>query len=296
MTQQHAPYGGQAVIEGVMIRGQSSMATACRLPNREIRVHKETLRPLTTRHRLLSLPIIRGTPALIEALTIGFRSLMWSANQALEGEGQKPVSNLGYTLTISVALVFGIGFFILLPSLAVGRVTHHPFGKNLAEGMLRIAMFIGYVLVISRMRDIKRLFEYHGAEHKVVNAWEAGEPLELNRMTGYSVIHRRCGTSFILMVFAVSIVAHALLGWPAWHWRLLSRLALLPVIAGISYEIVRWSGRRPHSRLIAVLVAPGLWLQRMTTREPTEDQIEVAARAMREVLEAEAPAQLAADC
>ena len=273
-----------------MIRGQSSMATACRLPSKEIRVLCEPLKPLSSRSRFLRLPIIRGTPALIEALSIGFRSLMWSANLALEEEGQKPVSNFGYALTISVALVIGIGVFILLPSLAVTPITKHAIGKNLAEGVLRILMFVVYVLAISRMRDIKRLFQYHGAEHKVVNAYEHGEPLELERMKRYGVIHRRCGTSFILMVFVVSIIAHALIGWPAWHWRILSRLAFLPVIAGISYEIVRWSGRWPDSRVVAVLVAPGLWLQRMTTREPSEDQIEVAAQAMKEVLEAEASA------
>lgn len=287
MSHQQHPYGGQAVIEGVMIRGRSFMATACRLPSQEIVVHEEPVNSLLTRYRWLNIPIIRGTPALIDALVIGFRSLIFSADLAMEAENQKPVSNWWYGLTIAAALVIGIGGFIILPSLVVSTWAEDPLGKNLLEGLVRIILFVGYVIVISRLPDIRRMFEYHGAEHKVVNAFESNHRIDLEQAQDFGTIHPRCGSSFILLVLVVAILVHALLGWPSWPVRILSRLATLPLVAGISYEIIRLAGSKRESLCLRAIVAPGLWLQRLTTRQPTQDQMEVAERALQAVVSKE---------
>jgi len=263
------------------------MATACRLPNQEIVVHEEPVNSLLTRYRWLNLPVIRGTPALIDALAIGFRSLILSANLAMEAENQKPVSNWWYGLTIAAALVIGIGGFMVLPSLVVSTWAEHPLGKNLLEGLVRIVLFVGYVIAISRLPDIRRMFEYHGAEHKVMNAFERNQRIDLEQARDFGTIHPRCGSSFILLVLVIAILVHVLLGWPSWPVRILLRLATLPLIAGISYEIIRLAGRKRQSLLLRVIVAPGLWLQRLTTRQPSEDQMEVAKRALEAVVSKE---------
>ncbi|UCH33686.1 MAG: DUF1385 domain-containing protein [Armatimonadota bacterium] len=285
LTQHEATYGGQAVIEGVMIRGPRHVATACRVADDRIVVHQEPTRSLLTRYRWLNIPFIRGTPALIDALAIGFRSLIHSANLAVEAEGQKPPSPWYFTLSIAVAFVFGIGLFVLLPSAAIGRVTENSFLLNVLEGFARLAIFVAYIAVINRMREVRRLFQYHGAEHKVVNAYEAGRPL--TDADGFSVIHRRCGTGFIFNVIIVGILVHAVMGWPSFAIRLASRLVVLPVIAGIAYELTRLAGRYGDSLIVRALIAPGMWLERLTTAEPTADQIEVAQRAMQAALDAE---------
>jgi uncharacterized protein YqhQ len=288
-TQQHeAPYGGQAVIEGVMIRGPRHVATACRVAPDRIVVNTEPTRSLLARYPRLNIVFVRGTPGLIDALTIGFRSLIYSANLAVEAEGQKPPSPWYFALSIVVALVFGIGVFVLAPSALIGRLTHNSFVLNVLEGALRASFFVAYIVIIGRMREVKRLFQYHGAEHKVVNAYEAGRPL--TAADEFSVIHRRCGTGFIFNVILVGILVHAVLGWPTFAIRLLSRLLVLPIIAGIAYELTRLAGRYGDSLIIRALIAPGMWLERLTTAEPTPDQIEVAQDAMRGALEAEGAA------
>lgn len=288
-TMQHeAPYGGQAVIQGVMIRGPRHVATACRAAEDRITVNVEPTRSLLQRYPRLNLPLIRGTPGLIDALTIGFRSLLYSANVAVEAEGHAPISPWYFRLSIVGALIFGIAFFVLLPSAALGaagRLIRVSFLLNLLEGLGRILLFVGYVWFIGRMREIQRLFQYHGAEHKVVNAYEAGRPL--SAAGEYSVIHRRCGTGFIFNVILVGIFVHAFMGWPTFALRMASRILALPVIAGFAYELTRLAGSHGDSLIVRALIAPGMWLERLTTAEPGPDQIEVAQRAMEAALEAE---------
>ncbi len=288
MMQHDIPYGGQAVIEGVMIRGPHHVATACRVAPDRISVAVEPVRSLLTRCPRLNLVLVRGTPALIDALTIGFRSLIHSANVAVEAEGHNPVSPWYFNLSIIAALIFGVGFFVLLPSAAIHRVTTNSFALNALEGLVRLMLFVIYVAAIGRMREVRRLFRYHGAEHKVVNAYEAGRPL--SAAPDFSVIHRRCGTGFIFNVIVVGILVHAVMGWPSLAIRLASRLAVLPVVAGIAYELTRLAGRRGDWLLVRALIAPGMWLERLTTAEPSPDQIEVARKAMEAALEAEGQA------
>ena len=278
------PYGGQAVIEGVMIRGQSAVGTACRLLDGQIVVRTESPDSLVQRHRWLRLPFVRGTPALIDAIRIGFRALIFSANVAVESEGQNPVSPLTFALTIAGALVVGIGLFVLLPSALIPRVTHDAFLLNLLEGLARLVILVGYILIISRMQNVRRIFQYHGAEHQVIHAFESGSEVNAEAASRFSTSHSRCGTSFLLLVVVVGVLVHALVGWPAWHWRLLSRLLLFPVVAGVAYELIRLAGAHPESLLLRALVAPGVWLQRLTTRQPSPDQVEVALKALEAVL------------
>jgi uncharacterized protein YqhQ len=279
------PYGGQAVIEGVMIRGRGHVAVACRIPSGDIKLHTEPIRPLTSRSRFLSLPFVRGTPALLDALRLGFSSLLYSANVALQAEGQKPLSKRAYGVTIAASLVFAVIVFVLLPSLLVPRMNAGVFLPNLAEGLIRNAVFVIYILIIFRLPQIRKLFQYHGAEHKVVNAFEA--EADLSEAGRFSTIHPRCGTDFIAMVVVVGILVHFLIGWPSWPVRLATRILAIPVIAGISYEILRLAGRRPHSRLLRALVSPGLWLQRLTTAQPDDRQVEVAKAALTSILDLE---------
>jgi len=286
--QHEAPYGGQAVIEGVMIRGPRHVATACRVADGRVVVNQEPTRSLLLRYPRLNIVFIRGTPGLVDALTIGFRSLIYSANLAVESEGHKPPSPWYFTLSIVGALVFGIGLFVLTPSAVIGRLTHNAFLLNVLEGLVRATFFVCYILLIGRMSEVKRLFRYHGAEHKVVNAYEAGRPL--SAAGEFSVIHRRCGTGFIFNVIVVGILVHAVLGWPSFAIRLASRLLVLPIIAGIAYELTRLAGRYGDSLIVRALIAPGMWLERLTTAEPTPDQVEVAQRAMEAALAAEGAA------
>jgi len=309
-------YGGQAVIEGVMIRGKERVATAVRLPSGAIILRHEVADVLTIRHRWLRLAFVRGVPALVDSLRLGYRTLMWSADQALEGE-QQQLTPLQTLFTFTVAIGIAIGFFVLLPTALVRPpewLLHHlpawyphfghtelpkgfwvqfiptraTFLPNVIEGALRIVMLVAYILSIGRMGDVKRIFAYHGAEHKVVNAYEAGAELTVEGARGYSRIHPRCGTSFLFLVIIVGILAHAVIGFPPnIGLRLASRLVLLLPVAGITYELIRLAGRFRHSLLLRALVWPGMLLQQLTTAEPQDDQIEVALHAMRGVLEAE---------
>ena len=301
-----AAYGGQAVIEGVMIRGKAEVATACRLKDGSITVRHDAVDSLLTRHSWLRVPILRGTPALIESLQLGYRTLMWSADQAMEGEEQEKPSSFQYALTILFALAIGIGGFVLFPTwlahLPFPPVHHlHPENfwaqflitpdailPNVTEGVIRVVMLVAYIGLIGRGAEIQRVFAYHGAEHKVVNAWEGGAELSVDGAKPFSRIHPRCGTSFLFLFFVVGILVHALIGWPDNVLvRMVSRLVLLVPVAGISYELIRLAGRQRDSKLLRLLVWPGMLLQRLSTAEPTDDQIEVALASMRAVLASE---------
>ncbi len=285
MAKDHFSYGGQAVIEGVMIRGRRGYATALRLASGEIEVARHPWKALTQRHRLLNIPIIRGTPALIDTLIVGYRSLMASADVAARGEGIEPPSAFQYGLSIAFALAVVIGGFVLLPSAVMEGLHRNPLLLNFGEGLIRFCFFVLFILGVSLMPDMRRVFQYHGAEHKVINALEETGDYSEKQAAHYGTVHQRCGTSFIFMVLFIGILIHALVGWPVWYWRLLSRLLLLPVVAGLSYELVKLAGRHKSSRLLGMLVAPGGWLQRITTREPSPDQLEVAVRAVEAALE-----------
>lgn len=317
-------YGGQAVIEGVMIRGKERVATAVRLKDGTITVRREVADALLSRHGWLRIPFLRGTPALIDSLRLGYRTLMWSADLTMEGEGQQKPTPVQTFLTFVVAFAIGIGLFVMLPTALIERpawlinhlpeglqhilpharsLTHHAAGSgfwsqfvpsretilpNVLEGLVRMLMLVGYILVIGRGGEIKRVFAYHGAEHKVVNAYEAGAELTVDGVRGYSRIHPRCGTSFLFLVFVVGIFVHALIGFPDDKLlRMASRLVLLFPVAGLSYEVLRLAGKFRNSSLLRILVSPGMLLQRLTTAEPEDNQIEVALAALRGVLEDE---------
>lgn len=279
--------GGQAVIEGVMMRGRRVVATAVRREDGEIVVQVKEPWTLARRLPFLRWPLLRGGAALIDSLVVGLDALTFSANQ-FGGEGEK-LTTRELVVTIGAALALGIGLFILLPTVLMRwlGVSRNPFLLNLSEGALRLLIFLIYLLTISRLKDIRRIFEYHGAEHKVVHAYEKGLPLSLEAVRPFSTLHPRCGTSFLLYVMVVSIVLFSFLGWPALWLRVLSRLLLLPAVAGISYECLRLAGRS-RSPLVQALSWPGLWLQRLTTREPDAAQLEVALRALEEVVKREA--------
>jgi uncharacterized protein YqhQ len=300
----HGSYGGQAIIEGVMIRGKTRVAAAVRQKDGSITLLREEAD--SKRPRWLSWPVLRGTPALIDSLRLGYRMLMWSADVTMEGEGQRKPNPFEYVFSMVVALVFAVGLFKVLPALLARWLPMMQHVRspgtfweqlapssarilpNLAEGGFSLLILVGYIVAIGFSKEVKRIFAYHGAEHKVVNAWEADEPLTLDTARRYSRIHPRCGTSFLFFLFFVGILVHALLGWPSNIWLLIgSRLVLIPVLAGLSYEIIRLAGRFRLAWWTAVLASPGLLLQRLTTAEPTDDQIEVAMAAMRAVLEDE---------
>jgi uncharacterized protein YqhQ len=272
-----------------MIRGKEVVGTAVRRPDGDILVHIDTPPSLLKSYPWLNKPFLRGLPALIDSLRIGFRSLVYSADVAMEGEEQAPPSKFHYTLTIIGALALGIGLFVLLPSAALQRVGGSHVAKNLLEGLIRIVLFVGYVLFISLMAHVRRIFEYHGAEHMVINAFEHGREITPEAAKEFDTIHVRCGSSFIMLFLVIAILVHALFGWPVWYWRLASRILLLPVIAGIAYELMKLAASPKAFWLTKIVTAPGLWLQRLTTRKPGDDQIEVAIAALQSVLKAETP-------
>ena len=289
--------GGQAVLEGVMMRSPHAFTVAVRKGGNagaEIAVMRQTIIPIGDRVPLLKKQFVRGTAALFEALWLGIRALNFSANEAFESEDGKKeeLSTLAMAGTLAVALAFSLGLFLALPLLLTNllgmqydAVNKNNVLFNLTDGALRVALFLGYVSGISFMKDIRRVFEYHGAEHKSIAAHEAGVELTVQNARQYSCIHPRCGTSFLLAVIVLSIIMFSLIpgSWPLWA-KGLSRIALLPVIAGLGYEFIKYSAKNSGNALIKVLMLPGLWLQRLTTREPSDDQIEVAIRALNEAL------------
>jgi uncharacterized protein YqhQ len=290
-----APIGGQAVLEGVMMRGPSNWAVAVRKPNGEIAEVHQSIESLMKRHRVFRLPVLRGIMALGESLAIGFRALAISANYAAQEEDQEEGAEVETELSraqlffaFAVAIGFAIALFKVTPAVITSLLPIDGTGWFVVvEGLIRVTIFIAYIAGISLLPDLRRVFQYHAAEHKAINAYEAGEELVPERVQRFSLIHPRCGTAFLLWVMVIAIFVFAFFGRPAWYWLIASRILLLPVIAGIAFELIRFAGKHTGNRALMTLLAPGLWLQRLTTREPTLDQVEVSIRALREVLQLE---------
>ncbi len=293
--------GGQAVIEGVMMRSPTSFAIAVRKPNGEIATLVEPLKLLSETSRLFKLPIIRGVITLISALFLGVRALNFSADMAMEEEEgkdkkeKKEMGSLAMGLTVAFSLGLGILLFFVLPlyltkllKTVIPTVGSSEFSFNLVDGAIRMTIFVVYIMGISMMKDIKRVFQYHGAEHKSIYAFEAGEELTVENARKHSSLHPRCGTSFLLTVMLVSILVFSFLSHEMPFWKTaLSRLVFIPLIAGLSYEFIRYSGKKIDSKGMGLLMAPGLWLQKLTTREPSDDQLEVALISLKEALKNE---------
>ena len=300
--------GGQAVIEGVMMRAPRSVAIAVRRADGEIVVKKELVVPLSERFPIVKLPIIRGAVALFTSLIIGIKALNFSATEAMTEdekekesaknkesgkEGKSDLSSWAMAGTMTIAFGFGICLFFLFPLYLTKMLTpvigDNNIVFNLVDGVIRVSVFLLYSWVISRMEDIQRVFQYHGAEHKSIFAFEAGDELSIENVRRYSRLHPRCGTSFLLIVMLVSIAVFSLIPklWP-FYLKAGSRIVLLPIIAGISYEFLKWSATHDNHPLVKMIITPGLALQRLTTREPDDSQLEVAIRAMNEALEVNA--------
>ncbi len=297
VAKRDAPVGGQAVLEGVMMRGVSTWAVAVRNPEGEIEVTSEPIVSWAKRHRVLRWPVIRGVIALAESLKIGFKALAISANAQLEEdeEGEKQeIGGFTWGLTIALSLALSVGLFFVIPVGATSLIKDQlgsAFLFWLVEGILRTAIFIGYIVAISRLPDLRRVFEYHGAEHKTISTFEAEDELVPERAKLYSRLHPRCGTSFLLIVMVLAIFVFAPIGLPAWYWLLASRILGIPLIAGLSYEVIKWAGKNRSKRWVRVLMWPGLMLQNLTTREPDTEQLAVAIRALEEVLANEDPTE-----
>lgn len=299
--------GGQAVIEGVMMKAPKSLAVVVRKSTGEIICKEEVLHPWSERFPFLKWPVLRGTLTLIETLIQGMQALNFSANQALEeNEGQKEIGGWTLFLTLGLALLIGMGLFVALPhwiSAYLGKATAFQFGVesftfHFLDGVIKVLFFIAYIWIISRFRDIRRIFQYHGAEHKSIFTYEAGEPLTVEYARRHSTLHPRCGTSFILLVLIISILVFSILfpflpklaslpGWAKNGVYVFFKILLMIPITGVAYEAIKWSGRKAHLPWVRWIILPGLWIQRLTTQEPTEDQIEVALQALNRVLDLE---------
>jgi uncharacterized protein YqhQ len=281
-------YGGQAVIEGVMIRGRKSLVTAVRRPGGDIATHVRDLPPLAT-GRLRHIPLVRGVVVLLEAMVLGIQSLLYSANVAIEAEAEEiPQKALWAMMAVGVALA--VLLFFLAPYFLSDLVDEYLFRKDTAaffviEGAIRLAIFIGYLKIISFMPDIKRVFTYHGAEHKTVNAYEAGVPMEVSAIKSYSTAHVRCGTSFLFLVLIIAIIVFAAVGHQALWLMVVSRIVLIPVIMALGYEVIYFGARHTKNWLVKIILAPGLFLQALTTGEPDDRQLEVAIAAMNKAVE-----------
>jgi uncharacterized protein YqhQ len=281
-------YGGQAVMEGVMIRGKEGVAISVRQPNGELNIVRQPLASVY-KGRLREMPLVRGVIVLIETLVLGTQSLLHSAQVAATEEVGEKIPTAALWGTVAVSLAVGVALFFMVPLFAT-RYLIDPYIEssilsNIFEGLIRIGIFIAYLRIIGLIPDIRRVFAYHGAEHKVVNAYEAGVPLEVESVKNYSTAHARCGTAFLFIVLVVAIFVFALVGQPTLWIRILSRIALIPVIAVISYEIMKLGAAHIDNKIVRTLLAPGLMLQAMTTREPDDSQIEAAISALKEVIE-----------
>ncbi len=282
-------YGGQAVVEGVMMRGRDVWAVAVRKPTGAIHVESHDIDSVMQRHPMLGKPFLRGVIALGQALGIGFRALSISAREAAPEEERLSSRQMG--LSMAIAGILFIGVFIVLPAATfrwVGRHIDSSLLVNVLEGLFRVALFLAYLIVIGRAKDIRRVFAYHGAEHKTIAAFEHDEPLVPDRVDRYSTLHVRCGTNFLLLVMVITIFVFALFGNPGIWWRIGSRIAAIPIIAGLAFELLRLGARFPTSMAMRVVMTPGLWLQKITTQPPDRDQIEVAIASFNEVLRREA--------
>lgn len=288
-------YGGQAVMEGVMMRGKEHVAMAVRAPDGQILTYQEALPPLY-RSKWMSVPFLRGVLGLWDSMNLGMRFLTKSSNM-VNGEDEQ-IEGKELVLTVLLSLVLGIGLFFLLPALVSGWLDG-PLGlgslgrtgawlSNLLEGLIRLAILVVYLVVVGRMPEIRRVFSYHGAEHKTINAFEGGAELTPENVSKYTLVHPRCGTSFILTLVLISVLFFSLLGPLPLLWRLLTRLLLLPVVSGLAYEYIRFAARHmDNSAFIRALIKPNLALQKLTTREPSEDMLEVAIKAFTLMYEAE---------
>jgi uncharacterized protein YqhQ len=296
-----APVGGQAVLEGVMMRGVSTWAVAVRKPAAEapegqepalgaISVQSFPLVAWASRRRVYRWPVIRGVVALGESLAIGMRALGISANEQLPPDQQEQITGGVWVGTIVVAVAFAIGLFFVVP-VGLTSLIKGQLGSSvlfwLVEGVVRTAIFLGYLLLLSRLRDLRRVLEYHGAEHKVISCFEAGDELVPERAQRYSRLHPRCGTSFLLIVMIMAIFVFAPIGLPSWWILVITRIVGVPLIAGLSFEVIKWAGRNRRRRWVQLLMAPGMQLQKLTTREPDLDQLAVSIAALKAVLAVE---------
>lgn len=289
--------GGQAVIEGVMMRSSNSLVIVVRKPDSEIVVRREKLTPLKEKFPPFKWPVLRGIAVLFESLVWGMKALTYSANQAVESlesddakknkGSAKEMGNFAIAVTMLLSIVLGIGLFVIIPERLANLVSDRGFVFNLADGFIRLAVFLLYIVLISRSKYISRVFEYHGAEHKSIHAYEAGEELTEENALKYSPLHPRCGTAFLMTVMVVGILVFSIFGKPSIIVRIGTRLLLIPFIAGVSYEIIKLASKKQNSRFMRIMIYPGLWLQRLTTKEPSKDQIQVAIRSLEEVLEME---------
>ncbi len=301
--QQHiTSIGGSAIMEGVMMRGPKDIASAVRRPDGEIEVTKRPISSLVTKYHVNKIPILRGVFAFFDSMICSMRALMWSAEFFdIEEEAEQEPSKFDKWLTeklgdkmkdyviyfsVFLSIIMSVGLFFILPNLVTGlikKVVSSGVLLTLIEGLIRIGILLGYILLVSRMEEIKRVFQYHGAEHKTIFCYEAGLPLTVENARKMSRLHPRCGTSFLVFVMIVSIILFSFISWDNMIIRILLRLCLLPVVAGISYEIIRWAGRS-QNKLVCIISKPGMWLQKITTQEPDDSQLEVAITSMKAVL------------
>lgn len=284
--------GGQAVIEGVMMRGKTHVAVAVRQPDGEISVDVRPVNSISDRYPILKKPFLRGVVSLVESLVMGMKALAYSAQ--VSGDEDEKLDSKEMALTIAVSAGLAILLFIVIPTWSMRfltGITQDHMALNLAEGVLRMAIFLAYIAAISSMNDIQRVFQYHGAEHKTIYTYEAGLPLKVENVRPFSTLHPRCGTNFLVIVMLISMFIFTFLGWPSLLERIASRIILMPVIAGVSYELIRYAGAHTDNPLVRIAITPGLLLQKLTTRQPDDSQIEVAIASLKAVVPPEDLAQ-----
>lgn len=277
--------GGQAVIEGVMMRSPQKTAIAVRKPDSEIFLYEEKTSSLANKYKFFKLPLIRGVLSLVESMVLGIRAISISADLSAQEEGEE-LTKKDMIIAFLTAVVFAVLLFIVIPTVTASFLKGY-FSNiiylNLAEGLIRIIIFLLYIVMISQMKDIQRIFEYHGAEHKVIYCYEMGEELKVENAKKYSTLHPRCGTNFLLIVMLISVLLFSVLGWQGIVERIVSRILLLPIVSGLSYEVIEYTARKQNV-IVKIISYPGLMLQKLTTREPDESQLEVAIKALKGVL------------
>ncbi|MEO8424025.1 MAG: DUF1385 domain-containing protein [Actinomycetota bacterium] len=284
-------YGGQAVVEGVMMRGADHWAVAVRKPAGDIYVESHDIDSVAKKHPFFAKPLLRGIIVLGQSLAIGTRALLIATNQSMDDDEQLTSRQVGFALAL--AMVFFVAIFVLGPTVLFAWVQRRVGGgvlTNVLEGLFRVALFVAYLWLIGKTKDIHRVFEYHGAEHKTIAAFEHGDPLDAEHVDRYSTVHVRCGTNFLIIVMVITIFVFTLFGTPGFWWRIGSRLIAIPLIAGVAYEALRLGARYQSSLVMRALMAPGLWLQKITTQKPDRGQIQVAIASFDEVLRREAEA------
>jgi uncharacterized protein YqhQ len=284
-------YGGQAVVEGVMMRGADHWAVAVRKPSGDIHIESHDIDSIAKRHPFFAKPLLRGILVLGQSLAIGTRALLIATNQSMDDEEQLTSRQVGFALAL--AMVFFVAIFVLGPTVLFAWIQHTVGGgvlTNILEGLFRVGLFVAYLWLIGKTKDIHRVFEYHGAEHKTIAAFEHGDPLDPEHVDRYSTVHVRCGTNFLIIVMVITIFVFTLFGTPGIWWRIGSRVVAIPLIAGVAYEALRLGARYQSSLVMRVLMAPGLWLQKITTQKPDQEQIQVAIASFDEVLRREAEA------